>query len=256
MIEHVESAKVKVSGTDISVLLPMTKPTGKVRLKRRNSFYEYGEPFATRKNAIGLTAYIEWQIGYDLPKNTDNAKKTTLSKLIFRNYKGKAKYPYELSEIIYYSYKIGLITGQDIKTLKRQINSVRDAELIENKKITRSNSIETKIGGLQFYEMEVTYPLVVHKFGNYDIYAEVINREKQRAVGIQPMLYVCLPITSVEFTTNVLGRALDTKECSRWKIGQSEAKLALELFRVFGMLSVNHKFDILALLGVLFPNVA
>lgn len=254
MIERINDAKVIASNGEVYAILPMTRATGKIRLKRRNSFSEYGEPFATRQNKIGLTTYIEWQIGYDLIKNTENSAKTSLPNMAFDNYKGETKYAYELSEIVYYSYKQGMISDTEIKKLKEQIKNIPDEELLENKKITRSIPIKTKIGGLDYYEMEVSYPLVVHKFGEYDIYAEVINREKQRAVGVQPMLYVCLPITSVEFENNVLGRALEAKECSKWKIGDGEAKLALELFRVFGMLSIKHRFDILALLDMLFPD--
>ncbi len=103
--------------------------------------------------------------------------------------------------------------------------------------------------------MIVKYPMLVHKFGQYDIYAEVIIREKQRAVGTQAMLYVCLPITTLQFKQNAIGRVLDAKETGVWPIGQDEAKLALELFRVFGMLSPKHRFDVLAILKMLFPNI-
>lgn len=254
-MEHVEDAKVKFNDKNISVILPMTKPTGKIRLKRRNSFYEYGEPFAARQNPISLTTYVEWQIGYDLLKNEENASKTSLHNLIFKNYQGKTKYAYELSEIIYYAHQNGMLSDNDISSLKHQIQNIPDSELLENIKITRSNSMETKIGGLNFYKMEVSYPLVVHKFGSYDIYAEIINREKQRAVGVQPMLYLCIPITSVIFENNVVGRTLEPKECSVWKINRDEAKLSLELFRIFGMLSAKHRFDTLAILDMLFPNI-
>ena len=255
MIERVDDAKIMASNDEVFVILPMTKATGKIRLKRRNSFSEYGEPFAARQNKIGLTTYIEWQIGYDLIKNPENSTKTSLSNMTFKNYRGETKYAYELSEIVYHAHQKGMLSDDEIKTLKQQINDVPDRELLENRKITRSVPIKTEIGGLDYYEMEVSYPLFVHKFGDYDIYAEVMNREKQRAVGVQPMLYVCLPITSVEFSTNVLGRTLETKECSKWKIKKGEAKLALELFRVFGMLSVKHRFDVTALLDMLFPDI-
>ncbi len=100
--------------------------------------------------------------------------------------------------------------------------------------------------------MKVSYPLIVHKFGKYDIYTEIMNREKQRGVGVQPMLYVCIPITSLSFSRNPIGRSLDAKECSDWIIGEEEAKLSLELFRMFGMLSLKHRHDVLAILSTLF----
>ena len=100
--------------------------------------------------------------------------------------------------------------------------------------------------------MKVSYPLIVHKFGKYDIYAEIMNREKQRAVGVQPMLYVCLPITSLKYKEQPLGRILDSNECGEWVIGKEEARLSLELFRIFGMLTEKHKYDVSEILKILF----
>jgi len=99
----------------------------------------------------------------------------------------------------------------------------------------------------------VSYPLFVHRFGQYEIFAEIMIREKQRAVGTQAMLYVCLPITALRFKRLPLGRTLETKECAEWHIGKEEASLALELFRVFGMLSPKHRHDVMAILKMLFP---
>ena len=91
--------------------------------------------------------------------------------------------------------------------------------------------------------------------GKYDIYAEVMNREKQRGVGVQPMLYVCIPITSLAFEQDPIGRSLNAKESSNWYVGKEEAKLSLELFRMFGMLSVKHRHDVLTILETLFPCI-
>lgn len=86
-----------------------------------------------------------------------------------------------------------------------------------------------------------------------DIYTEIINREKQRAVGVQPMLYLCLPITMLSFNTpQIIGRTLYAKECARWIIQEKEARLALELFYLFSMLSKKHNYDIQAILNMLF----
>ena len=148
-----------------------------------------------------------------------------------------------------------MIKESDIQRTYDKILSLEDSQLfdvIDSMRITRTNPIEKTINGLDFYEMKVSYPLVVHKFGKYDIYAEVMNREKQKAVGVQPMLYVCLPITSLVFETNQIGRVLNSKECAKWLITKDEAKLALELFRIFGMLSNKHRHDICAILKELF----
>jgi hypothetical protein len=255
-----EDAKVIYNTNTLCVRLPLTQPTGKIRVKERSFFGEYGNPVAVRQNTIQQNMYVEWQIGYDLlasgADRAKNASKTSLS-TTFRNYKGEQKFAYELSEIIFYAFQNKLISLDDINNLKANINSVSDNNLldvIDSMRITRTNPILCQMNGLDFYEMKVSYPLVVHKFGNYDIYAEVINREKQRAVGVQPMLYVCIPITSLTISPNPIGRVLNSKECGDWVIGTGEAQLALELFRIFGMLSAKHRFDVLAILNMLFPN--
>ena len=40
---------------------------------------------------------------------------------------------------------------------------------------------------IDFYYSEVKYPLLVHKFGNFDILIEIIIKEKQRAIRVQPI---------------------------------------------------------------------
>ena len=53
----------------IFVEIPLTTQSGKVRVKARSSFYEYGLPVATRQVSFAQKHYVEWQIGYDADKN-------------------------------------------------------------------------------------------------------------------------------------------------------------------------------------------
>lgn len=250
-----ENAKIEYGGNSLAVILPMTQPTGKIRIKARTFFGEYGNPIATRQEPLNQKCYVEWQIGYDTLANKDNIDKTNLSDKTFSNYKGETKFAYELSEILFYSYKLGLIKSSEIMEVFNYIQAIPDNSLIDtidSMRITRTNPIETKINGIGFYEMKVAYPLIVHKFGKYDVYSEVMNREKQRGVGVQPMLYVCIPITELSFDTEPLGRTLEARECSKWIIREDEAKLVLELFKIFGMLSKKHQHDVLAIMKMLF----
>ena len=249
-----ESARVEFKRNNLSVVLPMTQPTGKIRIKSRSFFGEYGNPVAVRQEILGQSCYAEWQIGYDLlAKN--NAEKTSLTEKTFLNYKGETKYAYELSELVFYSYKSGLLSDYDLKETYNFIQSIPDKSLIDtvdDMRISRTNPIETTINGIDFYEMKISYPLIVRKFGKYDIYTEIVNKEKQKGVGVQPMLYVCIPITELEFSKSPLGRCLDSKKCAKWNIGADEAKLSLELFKLFGMLSKKHRFDVSAIMRMLF----
>lgn len=252
---YTEEAKVVTDG-DLFVNLPLTKPTGKVRVKRRSYFAEYGEPIAPRQCSITQSLYVEWQIGYDLKASDENKGKTSLPQLEFQNYKGEIKCCYELSEILYYAYKLKLISVKEICDAYQAIKAVGERNTFEeNSSISRTNPKSVCFNGLDFYAMQVSYPLFVHRFGSYEIFAEIIVREKQRAVGSQAMLYVCVPITSLAFNTQPFGRKLETKECAKWYIGKDEALLSLEMFRVFGMLSAKHRFDVLAIMRMLFSDV-
>lgn len=246
-------AKFCIENDKIFVTLPLTSPTGKVRIKERNSFYEYGIPVAVRQTPLSLKHYVEWQIGYDILNSIENRTRTMLQNYPFVNYKGESKLPYELAEILFYSCEKKLVDKKDIiMTYNEILSTEKTIDIMEEMQITRTNPMETKINGIDFYKMKISYPLLVHRFGKYDIYAEIIIKEKQRAVGIQPMLYVCLPITALQFEHNALERTLESKECASWNIGKEEAKLSLELFRIFGMLSKKHKYDVAAILKTLF----
>lgn len=251
-----EEAKVINKPEVVFVSLPMTKPTGKVRIKRRSFFADYGEPVAPRQIALSQSNYVEWQIGYDLLACPENAVKTSLSDHIFSNYKKEKKYAYELSEIAYYAFLHGFICLSDIQECYDLIKNIPSEDTFEETaSISRTNPRKRMINGLSFYEMNVSYPLFVHRFGQYEIFAEIMIREKQKAVGTQAMLYVCLPLTTVRFARDPFGRTLDSKECAQWRIGKEEAELALELFRVFGMLSAKHRHDVMEILKMLFPAI-
>lgn len=251
-----DEAKVVNTTDDVFVNLPLTKPTGKIRIKRRSFFAEYGAPVAPRQVPLTQSSYVEWQIGYDLLASSENQDKTSLGDSTFKNYKGETKFAYELSEIVLYAWRHGLVNDADIVKCISDIRSVSDANTFEETaSISRTNPKEVNINGLPFYEMNVSYPLFVHRFGQYEIFAEIMIREKQKAVGTQAMLYVCLPITALTFLKQPIGRTLEAKECAEWHIGREEAALSLELFRVFGMLSPKHRHDVISILEMLFPDV-
>ena len=180
------------------------------------------------------------------------ALKTTLYGSSFKNYKGENKYAYELAEIIYLARQSGLIRQGELQECSKRIEAIGEKNTFEQTaSISRTNPREEVINGLRFHSMQVTYPLFVHRFGQYEIVSEIVIREKQRAVGAQAMLYLCIPISVLDFGKPVFGRTLDSKERGLWRIGRDESLLALELINVFGMLSPKHRYDVLQILNLL-----
>ncbi|WP_231944795.1 MULTISPECIES: hypothetical protein [Helicobacter] len=87
----------------ICVEIPLTTQSGKIRIKIRNSFYEYGIPTATRQIPFSQKHYIEWQIGYDVDKSDkEKLALSTLQETHFVGANEKNKALYELSEYLYY----------------------------------------------------------------------------------------------------------------------------------------------------------
>lgn len=251
-----ENPEIVSNREGLKVVLPLTQPTGKIRVKRRNAFNEYGQPVATRQLPLSQCDYVEWQIGYDL--EVDKAIGTSLESIRFINNAGKEKCPYELSELILSAHRAGFIREDTIGKLAKDILSVPERELLDKQdlmQIQRQNPRLETINGLEFHYMKVMYPMIVRRFGNYDICTEIIVREKQRAVGIQPMLFLCLPILCLKFGNQPIGRILEQKEKATWNIGVVEAGLVVELFRMFGMLSQRHRSDVTAILKALFPSI-
>ncbi|MDR2151295.1 MAG: R.Pab1 family restriction endonuclease [Helicobacteraceae bacterium] len=242
--------KIDSNSQKLIVELPLTSVTGKIRIKRRNMLYEYGLPVKTKRDPFTVSDYVEWQIGYDaVISDQDKIELTSLKDFIFIGANGKAKTLYELSEYIYYLAKWNKILKSDMISIENDINSIKDDDLLENKlKIKRSNPTLENINNISFEKSTVEYPLLIHKFNDYEIAAEIITKEKQNAVGIMPMLYLCFPITKLQSEIQLLGRTAKTKECAFFIIDESNAIVFLRMIKLFGMLSQAHKRDILAIL--------
>lgn len=223
--------------TSLSYEFPLTKASGKIRIKERLTFGEYGIPVAPLQTVITKSHYIEWQIGYDTLSTNEQYH--------FIGYNGKKKIIYELSEFINFGYLQNLISKQDLLNLQNFIQN--NNELIENtENITRTNFKKEKIANIDFLKSSVSYPLLVYKFSLNNMICEIIIKEKQYAVGIMPMLYFCLPISALN--GDFLGRKIKSKEIAAFEINSKNIKIFIEMFKIFGVLSKTHKYDCVEIL--------
>lgn len=256
--------KINKEKKEIVVAIPLTTTSGKIRVKERDNIYGYGLPFASRSKPFNQKNYIEWQIGYDAekPNNLDNYKKTnfksyensTLKNVQFVAYNGKTKALYELSEYLYYLVDFGIIALSELKALKNQLKDLIKYDLIENQPhclIKRTHPTNEIINDLNFEILKVEYPQLIHKFKKYEIITEITIREKQRAVGVQPMLYFCFPITELESESLLIGRCSEPKEFAYFKINKENSFIVLEMVKIFGMLSPSHQYDTVEILNLI-----
>lgn len=250
----------------LKVPIVLTATKSKIQIKNRSRSNEYGVPVATVRDGFTLDSYIEWMIGYDVKwgtinkkgekkktKNEDELKKLNKSTLKdtchFIGSNGYIKALYELSEYIYYFYKWGVLSKQDLTAVKDFLDKIQEKDLIENNvelQIDRGHPVRKKIDGFDFEYTQVKYPLLVYKFGDeYKILTEIKISEKQYAVGVQPMMYLCFPVTKLQSDGEPLvGRKAKTKEKAFFEINVQNIKVFLEILKIFGILSESHKTDV------------
>lgn len=224
---------------------PLSKAMGKIRIKERFAFSDYGIPIAPTQTIIARNHYIEWQIGYDRVASKDEI-------FHFIGANGKKKQIYELSEFLEFGLNSNLISVEEI--IKLQSNIKDNQEFIDKREqIIRTNFIKKSINGIEFLRSNVSYPLLVYKFQNQDILCEIIVREKQFAVGTMPMLYFCVALSGIKDKSggSFIGRKITSNEYGYLEINSHNIHIFLQIFRIFGLLSRTHQYDCLAILEYL-----
>jgi hypothetical protein len=241
------------SKKELEIVIPLTNATGKTRIKTRSSFNEYGFPLATRQNPFTESCYVEWQIGYDVV--SDDAEKleyTTLKDVKFTGANEKEKSLYELSEYIYYFHKWGIVIKNELLDIKHFLQKLSDDDDFIDKSpclsIERSHPIPKFFNGIEYLWTQVKYPVLVHKFDKYEIITEIVIKEKQRAVGVQPMLYFCFPVTELQVSSPLLGRAAESKESAIFVIKRENIDIFVMMLKIFGTLTENHNRDIITII--------
>lgn len=255
---------------EILIPIALTATRSKIQIKNRSSSNEYGIPVAAASMPLKDTNYVEWMIGYDTKWGSKSGKRitnkkelaklndSTLENIQFMGANGYIKAFYELSEFIYYFYQWGIIKPADLASIKTFLESLSDINLIDQNSelaINRSQPTQKTINGIAFNYTQVKYPLLIHQFPDeFDILTEIKITEKQRAVGIQPMLYLCFPVSKIITKTPLVGRTAKSKETGYFKIDSSNINVFVHLLKIFGMLSKAHRQDILSIINkILIP---
>lgn len=170
--------KVNDDKKAIEVSIPLTSISGKARVKIRHAFSDYGISTATRKIPFSLKHYVEWQIGYDVPiKDKEKFELTTLKdeKYHFLGANNKVKTLYELSEIIDYAKRLGLISLENLENTLKYLE--KQKQFIEDNFI-RERFRSHQFGGMDFELSRISYPLLIHFFNDNQL-SEIVIREQQ-----------------------------------------------------------------------------
>lgn len=237
----------------LTIEIPLTNGTGKTRIKQRSFFNEYGIPVPTRKKPFTQNCYVEWQIGYDaVVEKEEKLALTSIKDCFFTGANEKKKTLYELSEYVYYFHKWNIISKAQLLKIKTYLEKLTENDFIDNPNkfpIERSHPTPKIVNGIDFSYTQVKYPMLIHKFGKYEILTEIKVTEKQYAIGVQPMLYFCFPITELNTTSDLIGRIAEAKECAELVITSENIGIFLEMLKIFGILSSSHNKDIISIIN-------
>lgn len=241
----------------VRIAIPVLAPTSKARPKQRSDSLDYGKPFSRKHDgAFRSDTYIEWQVSYYDEIKTCGQKTCVCYKSLDSD---TCRVFAELSEVLRYFVEWRIVSKSDLSNLLSIVRSLRSDQLLDQHQSCLSDLVTLpnceNINGISFQKKILRLPQLVYEFDNSKCVAEIGIRDKQRAIGVQPMLYLCVPITELEAQSgrpNLVGRTTQvSKEAADLVFDQSKTPLVLKLMEIFGMLSENHRADVSEILEAL-----
>ncbi len=227
---------VFTNGDSVRVRLPLTDVTGKVRVKEMTPD-GFGIPVAPAKTVLGGKHYLEWQIGYDIP-NTNSP--SVVPQIKFKR-NGETKYGHELSKIIFEAVRLGILSTNDLIREIDALKKILPAEFEENQAVQVEISTNTATDGFQSAVQRLPQFTKTTPHGSVQIQL----KQKQRAVGYQAMVYVCLPMNQVldmNGNSRKPGPA-KSKETVYYDFNRENAAFILDIIHAFGIASQQHNED-------------
>ena len=230
---------VLITPTNNAVLvrLPLTDVTGKVRVKEKTPD-GFGIPVAPSKTSLGQKHYLEWQIGYDSP-NTNSP--SSVPQIKFTR-KGETKYGHELSKVLLDALHLGILTTNDLQREIAMLPKLAEKSFEERESVEMEAAQKPDEAGFARSVQRVPQFIKITDHGSVQIQL----KQKQRAVGYQAMIYVCLPMDQA---LNANGEprktaAAKSKETVFYRFDRENAGFLLDIVRAFAMASKQHNEDI------------
>ena len=231
------------TGTNcVRVRLPLTDVTGKVRVKEQTPD-GFGIPVAPSKTVLGEKHYLEWQVGYDTP----NADSPSVVPQIKFTRKGETKYGHELSKIIFECVRLRLLSTNDLIREMGLLKKILPPEFEESRAVQIEVSTNAATDGFQSAVQRLPQFTKTTPHGS----VQIQFKQKQRAVGYQAMIYVCLPMNEVLAMDGEPRQPAKakSKETVFYDFNRENASFLMDIVHAFGIASQQHNADIQKILG-------
>lgn len=225
----------------VRVRLPLTDVTGKVRVKEK-TVDGFGLPIAPSQTVLGTKHYLEWQIGYDTP----DVKGLTVVPQIKFTRKGETKYGHELSKILFEAVRRGVLSTTELVREVAWLKTNSTGTFEESRAVEVEVSTNTTADGFQSAVQKLPQFTKTTAHGSVQIQL----KQKQRAVGYQAMIYVCLPMSEVlamDGSPRKPAKA-QSKETVLYEFSAANAAFLMDIVHAFGIASAQHNEDIRTIL--------
>ena len=243
--------KIEQAKKGVSVRLPlMTR--GKFRCKNRVHCQDFGKSFPSRKEEMGGNSYLEWQIGNDVVEK-NKAKTSLKAKKYLIGANGKKKYPYELSEILYYMCCNGVVSKKELNQVRSRIESI-NCFLQDQYKIKPKKKDPVEKEGIAFLHSFIQLPTFIYVDETTELQIEIMIQKQQYATDVQPMVYLCVPMVAFENRGKIIGHTSSETPEGTLFFDEKFKELIFNLLICFGMCSKNHNEDILEIIDVIQKN--
>lgn len=245
----------RIKENNIELIIPAAN-AGKFRFKKRQNRLGFGEIFSTRNEPFNEKAYLEWQIGFDVPVSDVEAGnvEVKLNEQSFIGSNGSKKYPSELSELFYTAIEQGFISKDEVKDLLKEIRAYR--ELIDERGIyVEEKTLKITLNGINFEETHIKLPTLFMIQTLDETQIEISIKQQQYASGVQPMVYFCIPLTSFKNSSSFLNRSSNVGDNLIYVINKNNAQNLIYLMKIFGMASERHKHDIVQIIKIIFEKI-
>lgn len=242
-----KSILVEATRDAVEIRLPLTNVSGPARVKRRADD-GFGLPLAPTKADLDERCYLEWQIGYD---TTDPNDVSVAPGIVFQR-DGRTKYGSEFTKILAGLLAAGIVTRERLETEFKELAKLKEVDLEAAEKVNLRPVPKTDRplpDGFERFVQTVPHLVKTTPFAAI----EIQFKPKHRAVGYQPMVYVCLPLAQWRDESGAprgTGKAR-SKETVIYRIDARNAGLASDIIRAFGMASREHNEDLTKILEAL-----
>jgi hypothetical protein len=135
-----------------------------------------------------------------------------------------------------------------------KINKKQNKFLTDDLEIYRTHPKEYQFNQFTFLKSTISYPLLIYEISGLLIKIEIVVKEKQKAIGIQPMLFLCIPMKLMEDFAKIENKIVDSEQKTYFLVDKNNFQFITETIKIFAILSEKHHKDIVNILQTILDH--